>query len=167
VNDWVRQQATSLRDLTGRTVVRWLGSEMALREVGANGLPDWRDPTVPFLQLDRLDLILADGSVARTTTYQNDCTWGICRDDTLPPLRFENHDPYSIFRDRSLDELPTGAVRSVAIAMNSGDIAEVKLDVDGREVRLRAGEVYEQLDGSLLVNPDDESILVQVDGKRP
>jgi hypothetical protein len=157
----------SLRALGGCRVTRWFGIEMALRDAGPDGLPDWQDESVPFLQLSRLNLILADGTRAAIITYQNDDRFGLCRDDTLPPFEFLTSEPGSIFRERPLDELPPGEIRSVSVLTSDGDIAEVRLDVDGREVLLWAGEVYEQADSTLRVVPMDESILVQVDGRRP
>ena len=44
---------------------------------------------------------------------------------------------------------------------------EVRLMVAGVEVRLVAGEVYEQPGGSLRVIEPDESILLQVNGVWP
>ncbi len=81
MKNWVDQQAAELRALTNCSVVRWQGIEMALRESGADGLPDWRDASVPFLQLCRLDLMLADGRATSIITYQNNDCWGLCQTD--------------------------------------------------------------------------------------
>jgi hypothetical protein len=51
--------------------------------------------------------------------------------------------------------------------LTEGDIAEVRLDIGGREVRLWGAEVYERDDGSLRVVKMDERVLVQADGRRP
>lgn len=167
MTEWVERQAASLRALNGNRVARWHGIEMALRESGSGGLSDWQDESIPFLQLNRLDLMLANGIVASIITYQSDDRWGLCRRDALPPSRLPTDEPGSIFRSRPLDELPTGEIQGVTIATKESDIAEVKLDVEGQEVRLWAGEVYEQNDNSLRVIPMDESVLLQVDGRRP
>jgi hypothetical protein len=67
-----------------------------------------------------------------------------------------------------LDELPTGNITSVDVELDGyGDIAVVRLHVGGRNVSMRAAEVYEQGDGSLEVVEGDESVLLQVDGRRP
>ena len=72
LHEWVEQQVAFLRALTGCCVVCWHGVEMALCEAGPDGLPRWRDASVPFLQLDRLDVALSDGRLASIVTYQND-----------------------------------------------------------------------------------------------
>lgn len=162
MNDWIERQVELLRALSGSSIVRWQGIEVALRDAGENGLPVWHDASIPFLQLNRLDMTLVEGFATSIITYQNNDRWGLYRDDALPPSRLLTHEPHSIFRSRLLDELPVGRVQRVAIDVNAGDIAEVRLYIEGREIRLWAGEVYEQSDGSLRVVPMDESVLVQV-----
>lgn len=163
---WVENQVVALKSLAGLTVAHWHGIEMAIREVGADGLPQWRDDSVSFLQLYRLDLMLNDGTNVSILTYQNDDRFGLCRNDESLPWTAAD-DPYSIFRPRSLEELPTGTIQDVSVAMNRDDIAEVCLDIQGRRVQLWAGEIYEEVDGSLRVVFMDESVLVQVDQQRP
>ncbi|MFO0965656.1 MAG: hypothetical protein U0793_08745 [Gemmataceae bacterium] len=165
MNEWVEQQTAFLQALTSCTVLRWQGLEMALRDAG--GLPEWQDGSMPFLQLVRLDVVLGDGGRSSVITYQNDDRWGLCRKDGLPPSRLRTDEPDSIYRWRWLDTLPTGRIGGLSVRLNEGDIAEVKLDVEGRELRLLAGEVYERNDGSLRIVLMDESVLVQVDGRRP
>lgn len=167
MSEWVELQTTFLRTLTGCEVVRWQGIEMALREAGPSGIPDWRDASAPFLQLYRLDAVLADGREISITTYQNDDRWGLYWTDALPMSRLRRDEPNGIFRLPGLDTLPKGKIRAVSVVLDEGDIAAVTLDVAGRNVRLWAGEVYEQNDGSLQVVPMDESVLVQVDGRHP
>ena len=157
----------SLRALNGCIVLHWHGIEMALREVGEDGLPDWRDSSVPLLQLDRLDLTLADGTTASIVIYQNDDRWGLFRENALPPSSLCTDKPDCIFRSRLLPEIPSGQIRDVSVSLNEGDIEEVILDVEGVKVRLLSGEVYEQNAGSLRVVTLDSSILVQVDGRCP
>lgn len=168
MGDWVQKGAEFLRALRGRTVAAWSGIEMAFREAGPDGRPQWYDAAIPVLQMDRLDLHLADGPVASIMTYQNGTRFGLCRRDGEPPTRLPVGDPGSIYRVRDLYELPPGEVTAVEVEMDQhGDIAAVFLRVGGREVSLRAGEVYEQIDGSLRVVPMDECVLVQVDGSVP
>jgi hypothetical protein len=167
VGEWVEQQTAFLRALTGCVVLRWHGLEMALRDAGGDGFPEWQDDSVALLQLGRLDIVLEDGSQTSVITYQNDDRWGLYRKDGLPPSRLRTNEPDSIYRWRPLDTLPTGRIRGMSVTLNEGDIAAVELDVEGRELRLLAGEVYEQNDGSLRVVLMDESVLVQVDGRKP
>ena len=73
----------------------------------------------------------------------------------------------SIFRTRDLQELPSGSVNEVHVALRDNNIASVELLVEDKRVSLLAGEVYEQHDGTFSVLAMDENILVQVDGRRP
>lgn len=169
MKDWIEQQVDGLNALCGGDVARWIGIEMAVRE---DPKPQWFDDSVDVLQLGRLDLVISSGAVVPLVTVQDqDSTvvaWGLCRRDDLPPLELEPHEPSSIYRTRVLSELPTGRITSVNVVQKShGVIARVSLDVQGQEVSLRPGEVYEQWDGSLRIVEMDESILVQVDGRRP
>ncbi len=165
---WIEYQIDALRALRGCTVSQWLGIEVALRKTGPDGQPQWYDPSVPALQLDRLDLLLSDGSVMSIVTYQNDVQCGLCRRDALPPLEQSSPISGSIFRLRTLNELPHGKIASVDVLVDEiGDIAEVRFGLDDHEVLLRPGEVYEGPDGLLRIAAMDEGILVQVDGHRP
>ena len=98
----------------------WSGVEMAVREVGPDGRPQWHDEAVPALQLDRLDLMLIGDSVASVITYQNDDTWGLCRRDDLPPLVSPSGESGYIFRVRSLGELPPGEITAVEVEVERG-----------------------------------------------
>ena len=167
MNEWVEQQVAYLRALSGCTVLRWQGIETALRDAGEGEQLNWRDGSIPFLQLSRLDLSLAGRPTTSIITYQNDDRWGLYRKDGLPLSRLCTDQGDNIFRSRTLDELPRGQIRGVLVSLNEGDIEEIRLDVEGREIRLWAGEVYEENDGSLRMATMDESVLVQVDGRHP
>ena len=84
------------------------------------------------------------------------------------PAVLASDDPLSIFRSRSLPELPVGAIEIAELRQDGPNATVgVRLMVAGVEVRLVAGEVYEQHDGSLRVIEPDESILLQVNGTWP
>ena len=168
MNDWINQQATLLRALQGCDIRQWIGIEMAVREVGLDGMPQWYDNSIQALQLDRLDLVLSNGQVPSIVTYQNDTHWGLWRRDNLPPSELPSSASDSIYRERTSNELPLGVVLSVEVLFNEngdGDISEVQLNINGLTVSLKAAEVHEQVDGLLKIIIDDESILVQVDGE--
>jgi hypothetical protein len=170
MKDWIGQQASLLRALQGCNIRQWIGIEMAVREVGLDGLPQWYDDSIQALQLDRLDLVLSNDQVPSIVTYQNDTHWGLWRRDNQPPSELPSSALDSLYRERILSELPLGVVVSVEVFFDEngdGDISEVQLIINGHTVSLKAAEVYEQVDGSLKIIFDDESILVQVDGERP
>lgn len=170
MNDWIDQQATLLRALQGCNIRQWVGIEMAVREVGLDGRPQWYDDSIQALQLDRLDLVLSNDQVRSIVTYQNNTHWGLCRRDNLPPSELRSSTPDNIYRERTLSELPLGVVDSVKLFFDENgddDISEVQLIINGHTVSIKAAEVYEQVDGSLKIVFSDESILVQVETERP
>lgn len=158
---WSERQASAFRSLTGRAVVGWVGEEMALRENGPSGLPEFHDPTIPFLQICSLSIHTSEG-LRRVTTYQHDHGWGLCIDLTPLPQPM-SYGEGSIYRSRALVELPRGVVSGVAIERDGLAVVEVRLRFDRLVVILQAGEVYENEDGTLTVVRRDESILVSVE----
>jgi hypothetical protein len=157
--------------LAGLVVTCWQGTEIALAEAHAASDIRWADPSIPFLQLLDLDLGLSNGQVFKFWSQMEDGTGfhGLYLEalDALPAL-FASDDPSSIIRGRFLRELPVGVIEIAQVRQDGPNATvEVKLMVAGAEVRLVAGEVYEQHDGSLRVVEPDESILVQVNGVWP
>lgn len=49
----------------------------------------------------------------------------------------------------------------------TGNIQTLLLEIDNNLVSFKAGEVYENMDGSLYICEMDESILVQLNAKKP
>ena len=168
MKNWVNQQIEFLNALRGNTIIDWLGIEMAVRESGKNGLPQWYDDSIEMLQFDRVDMIFPNSQFSSIITYQNDDHWGLYRKDDLPILKFDNNEPTSIFRERHFVELPIGKIDSVEIKLDndSNDISEINILICGKLINLMAGEVYEDLNDKLKTVNMDESILIQVDGKK-
>jgi hypothetical protein len=162
VSRWVADQVAAFRKLAGSAVTGWSGIEMALREEGPSGLPQFEDPAIPFLQLH---LLYAEfgSAVLRVGTYQNDDNWGLCIDSVQAIPSDQPAEENGIYRKRNLAELPRGLVEGVDPILDaSGDLVEVTLRLARGTVVLRAGEVYEEWDGGLRVVSPDESILVSV-----
>lgn len=152
-------QRQAFEALTGRSVLRWDGVEMALRATGPDGLPQFSDPTVPFLQLLQLDVTCSDGEAFTIGTAQNDDIWGLSIAPQSQPASATNG--FSIFRPRTLPELPIGSVKTVNLKINeSSDIMEVLARIGTDDLLLMAGEVYELTTGHLEFVPGDESVLV-------
>jgi hypothetical protein len=162
---WVEDQVLGFRSLRGHSVARWVGNEMAVREVGPSGSPVFYDPTVPYLQICPLYLEFAAGGGRDIHTYQNlwPDGWGLCIDTVYGGAPAEFSEPGSSVRTRWLQELPVGLIKDVRVVQDSErDIIEVSLKVAGDYVTLWSGEVYEEADGTLRVVRPDESVLVAV-----
>lgn len=162
MNPWVAEQTIGFRSLAGCVVTAWVGVEMALREVGSTGRPEFADSTIPFLQLTWF-YAEVNGSIHRIATDQNDTNWGLCIEHGGLELPAEGQEERSIFRTRPILDLPLGLVTDITAALDRvGDLVEVTLTMRGHKIVLQAGEVYEDWDGSLSVNPPDESIPLTV-----
>lgn len=162
---WVAVQVVTFRSLCGLSVARWVGDEMAMREVGPSGAPQFHDPAIPYLQVCPLYVEFVGGSCKEILTYQNlwPDGWGLYLDPLYDGLPDACSEPGSIFRTRELHELPTGSIDDVRVVQdNKGDIVEVRLNVHGNCVTLWSGEVYEEIDGSLRIVRPDEHVLIAV-----
>lgn len=162
---WVEEQVLSFRSLCGHSVARWVGREMAVRDVGPLGTPLFRDPTVPYLQVCPLYVEFIGGGGREIHTYQNlyPDGWGLCLDDLYGGVPDEFSEPGSIFRTRTLPELPAGLIEDAGVVQGpNGDIIEVWMKAACVSIKLYSGEVYEENDGTLRAVRPDESILVVV-----
>jgi hypothetical protein len=83
------------------------------------------------------------------------------------PMTSEPEEPGHIFRTRVLEVLPTGTVTVSVQRDPAGAIVEAWLAIGSDVVRLLSGEIHPRSDGRFdLVSPD-ETILLQLNGKRP
>jgi hypothetical protein len=164
MTDWVEEQIDRVRRLSGRTINRIVAVEMALREEGPDGFPQFEDPAIPFLQLYSLYLELEELETVKFITYQNDDTWGLLATTDIEPGEqqyWRDQPADSIYRYRELHDFPRGRIDDVSVALDEKeDIAEVLLCVGGKDVLLVAGEVYETWGDALEVVKGDESILM-------
>lgn len=133
--------------------------------------PVWYHPSVPYLQLGYLDLHVADGRVFRLVAQLPDGTGYHGFYELFEPSPEEPQTPATaagIFRARELDCLPLGVVHLVVVrAEGPNAVIELALQVGIDTVNLIAGEVYEELDGTLRIVEPDESILLQCNGAMP
>jgi hypothetical protein len=162
-DEWAARLSREFAALRGRRVESWVGVEMALRESGADGLPQFEDPTIPFLQLWGLQALLAGGGALRVGNDQDDDRWGLWPRPGAD-IRFEAEAVWDgIYRRRPLTELPTGRVEQVTTLVDDGLLTEVGLRINGRPLLLIAGEVREMPRGGLRFHRLDDSVLVFTD----
>ena len=168
--DWTGDRVNEFRDLRGRRVTGWFGQEMAIREDFERTGPQFADANVPCLQLAVLTAMIDSAADVTFNTYQREGDFGLWIQPDHSRLlrklfnRDDQVDPYSIFRDRNLWELPTGVISESLVTMDDGVIAEVVLQIGGSPLLIIAGEIEERLDldgsGDLAWRRFDESILV-------
>ncbi|MEA2464311.1 MAG: hypothetical protein QOJ98_2058 [Acidobacteriota bacterium] len=157
--EWVKDRVRDLHGLYGQTVMHWRAVEMAFREVGRDGLPQFQE-AVPVLQLSVIHVTFAANRKIAIQTYQDDDEWGLFYEIPDESILLDLEE--GIFRSRDLHELPRGLITDVQIHLNDrGNISRVTLSVGNTTtILLVAGEAYEQTDGTLRFARDDESILV-------
>lgn len=159
---WVRSQRKVAESLVGATVIAWHGVEMAIREEGQNGQPQFEADDVECLQLWRLELEIEDTTIVTVSTYQNDYLWGLQFDRQAQFAGFESG---GIFKHRILSELPIREIEAVTVrrAVPRLDVAEVVVEIAGQEVTLLAGEIEETWSDRLVFRWMDESVLIFTD----
>lgn len=164
---WLAEQRELIGSLSGVEIASISAVEMALVDVGADGLPQFRHEGFPFIQCHVVELGLRDGRFAVFFNYQDDDIFGVMlemRDATS----IEKHwnDSYregepSIYRVAPDLDLSLGRIEDVKYWLDHrGNVSEIELAVSDRRILLKAGEVYEAPDGSLSVSGMDESVLL-------
>jgi hypothetical protein len=159
--EWIQDQIRILKSYEGCNIEKVMIYEMALLE-GDEGRPIFEHPELPFIQAHVIYFFLNGSKVIKILTYQNDCEWGIYSTDleNISELEVKKNDD-AFFRLSVCDEFPLGIINSVSSRLNdNGDISEVQLIVNSKEVLLKSGEVYENYDGTISTRSDDESVLV-------
>jgi hypothetical protein len=154
----LREQASRFEALVGLTLTGWRGVEMALYGGEDRGDAVFLDPRAPFQQLRLLRMELAGERTALVDTYQDDDGWGLWLTEREP--RWDGY--YGIYRE-GRPALPTGPIRSVAVWLYDGLLAEVRLRIGEQELLLVAGETSENWDGGFDLHWLDESVLVFTD----
>jgi hypothetical protein len=165
--NWLDLQIELFKALQGKTVRRWVGIEMALRDTD-DCIPEYQHPTVNYLQMSRLDAELKDGQTARFVTSQDNDIFGLIRFDRLADIPADEHEDRSGFYcPREVSELPIGKIDEVSVVGLTQVISEVHFQIKGKRVSMYAGEVYEDRELNYEVRFLDECVLLQVDGARP
>ena len=156
--EWRAEVVVNVERLRGRTVRRWRGIEMALREEGADGVPQFEVEELPVVQLLVLELMLDDGPIT-IQTWQDGDEWALCTDRRT--LVFSGG-LSSSYRESELVGLPCELVSNVVVRLNDRkNVEEVLLAFEnGAEVLLIAGEAYEHKDHSARFTRGDESVLL-------
>ncbi|MGJ7558927.1 hypothetical protein ACSFBI_33700 [Variovorax sp. RB3P1] len=172
----------SLSDLDGQVVISWTGCEMALSDNGTwvldnaglesfqSGEVQWSHPAVPHLQMIEVVLSMDDGRNLSLLSQHEDGTgvhglYLLSGPHTSPQLTTPES---GIYRARELGELPTGPMQVLELRRDvSNSIIEMVLRVNSSVIRFLSGEVYERDGNRFEIIEVDESILIQVDGKKP
>ena len=166
-----------ITSIKGSEIIRWIGVEMALSggefvEEDDVAAIQWEHPSMPYLQLDAVDIHFKEGLVLRMYSQMPDGTGyhGLMLMENIgTPLDAGEPDKAgSIFRIRELHELPLGIVSAVVIQQDSPNaIIEAEFQIARASIQFISGEIYERENGELQVVTPDESILVQINGRKP
>ena len=154
--------------LQNQNIVSWTGVEMALSEGTESSPVVWKHLSVPFMQFDRLEVLLDNGNLVNLLSQHDDGSgwFGIhARSLAESHLKIEPYDDGSIFRTRCVSEIPTGKVSNTKAKLDdSGNVLEFSICIESSVIRIVSGEVYERENGSYWITYVDESLLVQITG---
>jgi hypothetical protein len=164
----------SIRALEGVEVVRWVANEMALNtpadETDA-AAHIWSLESIPYLQLTLIQIYLGDGAICDLFSQLEDGTgyYGLFVSDSAQRLTLEAAPrTIGIFRVRELDELPRGVISAVDCRKDGPNaVVEASFKIGTESIRLLAAEITEGPPGIFRIVEPDETILVQLDGRRP
>ncbi|MGJ7501331.1 hypothetical protein ACSFBF_13295 [Variovorax sp. ZT5P49] len=172
----------SLSELDGHVVVSWAGCEMALSESGAwvldntgqesfrPGEVQWSHPAVPHLQMIEVVISLADRRNFTLLSQHEDGTGvhGLYLISGSHASSRLTTPAAEIYRVRELVELPKGPMQVLELRRDAANsVIELLLRVDSSVIRFLSGEVHEREGNRFEIVEVDESILIQVDGKKP
>lgn len=144
----------TLRSCVGARLESATVDEMAM--LGTDDSPIFTHPRLNFVQATVLELALSGGRFVRIVTSQQDDDWNLLvrergAEAGWPPLGG------TIWRRRTLDELPGGVINAVDW---SDDLQLISFSIGDLTIHLKAGEVYEGLNGEVRVAERDESVLI-------
>jgi len=160
--DWNLELRATLHALTGKIVTDAWVQEMAL--YGPENAGHFTDPNLNFVQANVLELRTSDGQSFHFSCVQDDDTWAIWPYVVSADKHLTSEAGEGTFRTRSMPEFPRGLIGKLHMNAEHGErIQEIRMTIDQREIFLRAGEVYENIDGTLTVRDRDESVLVFLD----
>jgi hypothetical protein len=160
--EWHSKLAAALGTLNGKILTGAWVKEMAL--YGPEDAGHFTDRNLKFVQATTLELRTSDSGTFWFSCWQDNDEFALWP-QTMPEEKRLAPDPgEGTFRTRPMHEFPLGRVDEVTVAVEpNGNMQEIRITVDQREVFLRAGEVYENMDGTLTVHDHDESVLVFLD----
>lgn len=160
--EWHASIAAVLATLRGKNLVEVRVNEIAL--YGPEGAGHFTDRVLKFVQANVLELRTSDGGTIQFHCWQDDDEFAICVEAMPEERRLTLDAGEGIFRTRPMPEFPLGKIDDVFAAVEpNGKMQEIRMTVERREIFLRAGEVYENVDGTLTVHDRDESVLVFLD----
>ena len=159
-SDWVDDLTACAFGAVGHRVRRWHGTEMALLGDTEDDAV-FEDPRAPFVQMCFVNLELEDGTDLHIGTYQNDTRFGL-----WPRLRTtsatDDAHAEGTFRPRVLHDAPAGRITAAECRLDAvdGDLVEILLAVDGRDVLVTAGEVEEARNDQIRIVWAGDSVLI-------
>jgi hypothetical protein len=161
---WDQSLKDALTGCQGEVLAEAWVDEMGL--YGPDEGPSFTHPKLEFVQALTLELRFESGGTLQIRCWQDDDEFALWPkrasvEARLSPLPDPSR---TLFRVRPMKEFPGGQVRHVEWQPDKrGNIQLICLRLDNGEALLRAGEVYEDHDGSLTVKDRDESVLIFVD----
>lgn len=159
--EWNAKIRTALSGCVGEVLTDVWVDEMGL--YGPDENPSFSHSQLEFMQALLLELRFESGITLQISCWQDDHEFALWprqvpQQERIAPIC----DPArTLFRVRRMNEFPVGSLKEIEWRVNDcANIHTIRLRIDSSEVILRAGEVYENPDGSLIIRDQDESVLV-------
>jgi hypothetical protein len=159
--EWDANLRAALSRCVGEVLTDVWVDEMGL--YGPDEHPSFSHSQLEFVQALLLELRFESGMTLQVSCWQDDYEFALWpRQVTYEQRIVSMTDPArTLFRVRRMDEFPLGSLKEVEwLANDCANIHTIRLRMDSSEVILRAGEVYENPDASLIIRDQDESVLV-------
>lgn len=158
MNEFLEQQIARFKALKNQQLKKVTIVEFPIFVGNDNEQSFYEHPLCPFIQSIFIFLKTKD-NLYMISNYQNDCIFGICIETTTPEelkLRTEKQEKTSYPKN-----FPLGKITDIAINLSkSNDILEILLEIEEKNILLKAGEVEEGWENTFAVNPDNNAILI-------
>lgn len=162
--EWDRSLRDALAACRDEVLAEAWVDEMGL--YGPEEDPFFTHSKLKFVQAYRLELRFESGETLQIGCFQDDDQFALWPRRVSVETRLAAVDDPSrtLFRVRPMAEFPTGRVTQVDWETDErANMQVISLCLDKGDVILRAGEVEEDMGGSLTIRDRDESVLIFLD----
>ena len=156
---------TSPEQLKGKSILNWVGSEIAF--VSAEKIENviWSHESVPYRQFLEIELTLNEGFKAKITAGLDSDFNYYCLSFSSSQNELEKYEPTNgdFIRVVTLENLPLGKVEEIAVTLSEQEqLVSLALSINGVHCEICCGEVIENEEQLFEVNKPQEFVLVGI-----
>lgn len=154
---------TNPEQLPGKSILSWLGVELALASSEGISNVIWSDKSVPYNQFFEIELNLSENIKARIESgLDQNCNY-YCLTFLNEAKNLELYEAKvgDFIRVRLLEELPTGKIESIKTFYNDMNmLVSVSIVINGTEIEICSGEIIETEESTFEIIKPQEFVLV-------